>query len=193
MSPYRERENCLRLVEALIDVVADVEPARVTTGDVETRAVLAPGAVERCWGSIDELVGAAYSRAARLLHDTMAAALGSAGPWRPRWEAAVRASLALMGRRPGIARLLFIESEGPLPAIRERRELHRREFVELFAIQYARDGQSGDVPALHVELAAGAAYRAFHEEAMAGRLTAGCGEAVPRLIDAMAIFQPVAA
>ncbi|HET8537024.1 MAG TPA: hypothetical protein VFL73_07570 [Solirubrobacteraceae bacterium] len=171
MSRCEETEKYLKLIESVIDAVADVEPEAFDA----------------------ELIGAAYSRAARSLHDTMAAALAGNGPWLTRWEAAVCASLELMRRRPGIARLVFVESESGLPTIRERRELHRRDFVELFASEYGRDGQLQDLPLLQVELVAGAAYRAFHEEAVAGRLTAAPAQAIPRLIDAMAVFQPVPA
>lgn len=193
MSPYPQRETSAQLVEALIDAVAHVEPLALSAVGVAARAGLPADAVERSWGSLEELLGAAYSRAARALNEAMAEALRGSGSWLSRWEAAVCAAVSLMRRRPGIARLVFIESESGPPSIRQRRDLHRRDFVELFASAYARDGQVANLPDLHVELAAGAAYRAFHEEAAAGRLTSGCAEAAPRLVDAMAIFQPLAA
>jgi len=193
MSPREETEKYLTLVESLIDAVADVGLETLEADDVAARSGIPAAELERFCGSLEELIGAAYSRAARALHDTMAAALASDGPWLARWEAAVRASLELMQERPGIARLVFVESEAGLPTIRERRELHRRDFVELFAWEYSRNGRLHSLPRLHGELVAGAAYRAFHEEAVAGRLTAAPAQSAPRLVDAMAMFEPVPA
>ena len=171
--PTAQHEACLgRLVEAVIDAAGDDGHATLTTDE--------------------ELAAAAYSHAAGLLLETMASALAGGGSWPDRWEAAVRDVVELMRRRPGLARLALVETEGSVDAIRERRMLHRHRFIELLRVERAR-GEEPELSDVHLELMAGAVYRAFHDEAISGRLMSDRADVVPRLVAVMAIVEPVAA
>jgi hypothetical protein len=167
-------------VEAAIDAAGDTGHLRAAD-------------IERCFGSAEELNAAAYCHAARLLMREMTNALAGAGPWLLRWERAVRAVVAAVRRRPGLAQLTLTEGDASTDAIRERRMLYRREFIEVLESEYLRDRDPGELPELHVELLAGAAYRAYLAEAVAGRLTDPRADVVPRLVNVIAILEPVPA
>lgn len=187
-----QHNDCLGLVDAVIDAAGDEERSTLDTEKLVRRAG-ARAHIERCWGSTEELAAAAYCHAARMLFETMAAALAAPGPWLDRWEAGVRDVVELVRRRPGLARLALVETEGGLDVIRERRMLYRRQFIDLLRTEYVRGRETRELPELHLELLAGAVYRAFHREAVAGRLTREDVDVVPRLVDVMAILEPVAA
>jgi hypothetical protein len=168
--------------QALVDAFIDGEPP------------LAADAIGRCWGSADELAATAYSHAARLLLGEMANGLDDGpGPWLVRWERAVRAVVAAMRRRPGLADITLSEQAAGSDAICERRMLYRRQCIDLLTSAYVRDREADDTPDLHVELIAGVAYRAYVAEAAAGRLTDPHADVVPRLVSAVAILEPVPA
>ena len=170
--------DCQALVDAFIDGAPSV----------------AEDAVERCWGSADELAATAYSHAARLLLVEMATGLDDGpGPWLVRWERAVRAVVAAMRRRPGLAHITLSEQDACSDAIRERRMVYRRQCIDLLTSAYVRDRDVDHVPDLHVELIAGVAYRAYVTEAAAGRLVDPRADVVPRLVNAVAILEPVPA
>jgi hypothetical protein len=172
-----QSDECLALVEAFIDRAPP----------------LAADAVERCWGSADELAVAAYSHAAGLLLAEMTNGLAGPGPWLVRWERAVRAVVAAVRRRPGLARLTLSEAEARSDAIRDRRMLYRRQCIDVLSSAYVRDREPEDLPDLQVELIAGAAYRAYVAEAAAGRLTDPHADVVPRLVNVIALLEPVPA
>jgi len=172
-----QHDESLALVEAFIDGEPPLEDA----------------AVERCWGSIDELAVAAYSHAARMLLEEMAAGLAGPGPWLARWERAVRAVVGAMRGRPGLARIALSEHVACSEAIRGRRMIYRRRCIDLLASAYERDRDPEELPDLHAELMAGVAYRAYIAEAAAGRLTDPRADPVPRLVNVMAILEPVPA
>ena len=136
----------------------------------------------------DALIVAAYCRAAETLLETMSTALAGPGPWLDRWERAVRAVVAAVRTRPGLARLALTEPESA--AIRERRMRYRHAYIDVFAAEYARGRDPEELPGLHVELVAGAAYRAYVAETRAGRLTDPQADVVPRLVSVMAILEP---
>jgi AcrR family transcriptional regulator len=175
-----QHEDCQALVEAAIDAAGDT-------------ARIPPAAIERCFGSADELAAAAYSRAAQLLMSEMTEGLAESGPWLVRWERAVRAVVAAVRLRPGLAHLTLNESEAGSDEIRERRMLYRREFIDLLEAEYTRDRDPAEVPELHVELLAGAVYRAYVAEAVAGRLTDPRADVVPKLVNVIALLEPVPA
>ena len=160
----------LTLVEAFIDAAGE------------------PGAIQR---ADDELAVAAYCRAADLMMDAMTEGLAGPGPGLVRWERAVRAVVAAVRRRPGLAHLTLTEADSD--AIRERRMGYRRRYIDVFAAEYARGRDPAEVPEVHVELLAGAAYRAYVAEAAAGRLTDPRVDVVPRLVNVIAILEPVPA
>ena len=174
-----QHEDCQALVEAVID----------TAGDTER---IPAAAIERHFGSADELAAAAYCRAAQILMDEMTQGLAGPGPWLARWERAVRAVVAAVRRRPGLAHLTLTEAEADSEAIREHRMVYRREFIDVLESEYARDRDADELPELHVELLAGAVYRAYVAEAAAGRLTDPRADVVPRLVNVIAILEPVA-
>jgi AcrR family transcriptional regulator len=172
--------DCQALVEAVIDAAGDTER-------------ISPSDIAHCFGSADELVAAAYSQAARILLDRMTEGLTGPGPWLTRWERAVRAVVSTIRRRPGLAGLTLSELEGRSDAIRDRSLVFRREYIDVLASEYARERAFADVPDLHVELMAGAAYRAYVAEAVAGRLTDPRVDVVPKLVNVIAMLEPVAA
>ena len=160
--------DCQALVDAFID------GATSTDGE----------AVERCWGSADELAATAYSHAARLLLVEMATGLDDGpGPWLVRWERAVRAVVTADAQTPGA---------GAHHAQRAGRGLGRDPRAQdastgasastCSTSEYVRDRDPDHVPDLHVELIAGAVYRAYVAEAVAGRLTDPRADVVPRLV-----------
>jgi hypothetical protein len=173
---HKER---LALVEAVIDAAGDTDQIPASE-------------VERCFGSAEELAAAAYSRAARLLLDAMSDGLAGPGPWLTRWERTVRTVVGAMRRRPGLAQITLSEQATCSDAIRERKMLYRRECIDVLTSAYARD-REGDVPDLHVEVMAGAAYRAYVAEAAAGRLTDPDADVVPKLVNVLAVLEPVPA
>lgn len=175
-----QREECQALVEAAIDAAGDSERLPVA-------------AVERCFGSVDALGAIAYSRAARILMREMTNGLAEPGPWLTRWERAVRRVVAAVRRRPGLARLTLTESEAGSEAVRERRMVYRRQFIAVLEREYARDRDPADLPELHVELLAGAVYRAYVAEAVSGRLTDPRADVVPKLVNVIAILEPLPA
>jgi hypothetical protein len=175
-----KHRDCQALVEAAIDAAGATEQ-------------LPPADVERCFGSAEELGGTAYHHAARMLIGEMTNALAAPGTWLVRWEGAVRAVVAAVRRRPGLARLTLTEGDAGSDAIQERRMLYRREFIEVLKSEYLRAHDPEELPELHVELLAGAAYRAFVAEAVAGRLTDPQADVVARLVNVIAILEPVPA
>src|SRR5262245_990301 len=172
-----QHDEGLALVEAFIDGAPPLDA----------------DAVERCWGSPDELAVAAYSHASRVLVEEMTTGLDGPGPFLVRWERAVRAVVGAMRRRPGLAHITLSEQEACSDAIRERRMVYRRRVIDVLASAYERDRDADDLPDLHAELMAGVAYRAYVAEAAAGRLTDPHVDVVPTLVNAMAILEPVPA
>jgi len=175
-----QHEDCQALVEAVIDAAGDSE--RLPAADIE-----------RCFGSVEELDAAAYDHAAAVLMDEMARGLAGPGPWLARWERAVRAVVAAMRRRPGLAELTLTESEGRSDLVREHRMAYRRQFIDVLETEYVRNRDPAELPQLHVELLAGAVYRAYVTEAVAGRLTDPHVDVVPRLVNVIEILEPVPA
>jgi hypothetical protein len=172
--------DCHALVEAVIDAAGDTE--RIPVDDIE-----------RCFGSVDELEVAAYCHAARVLMEEMTNGLEGPGAWLDRWERAVRAVVAAVRRRPGLAHFTLTESEATSDAMRERRMVYRREFIDVLEAEYVRGRDPAELPDLHVELLAGAVYRAYVTEAIAGRLTDPRVDVVPKLVNVSAILEPVPA
>ena len=175
-----QHRDCQALVEAVIDAAGDTK--RIPAADIE-----------RCFGSADKLAAAAYSRAATILMGEMQAGLAGPGTWLVRWERAVRAVVGAMRRRPGLAHVTLTESEACTDFMRERRMLYRDQFIEVLESEYARDRDPSELPDLHVEVLAGALYRAYVVEAAAGRLTDPRIDVVPRLVNVIAILEPVPA
>jgi hypothetical protein len=77
--------------------------------------------------------------------------------------------------------------------MRDLRMVHRRRFIDALASAFERDRDPDELPALHAELMAGVAYRAYVAEAAAGRLTDPRADVVPRLVHVMTILEPVPA
>ena len=71
--------------------------------------------------------------------------------------------------------------------------VYRREFIDVLEAEYVRDRDPAELPDLHVELLAGAVYRAYVAEAIAGRLTDPRVDVVPKLVNVIAILEPVPA
>jgi hypothetical protein len=117
----------------------------------------------------------------------MATGLATSGPWLVRWERAVRAVVAAVRARPGLARLTLCEPDSD--AIRERRMRYRRTFIDVLEAEFS----DPELPELHAEMLAGAIYRAYVAEAEAGRLTDPDVDVVPRLVSVIAILEPVPA
>jgi len=168
------------LVEAAIDAAGDA--AHIPAVDVE-----------RCFGAAANLDAAAYSQAARILMREMVNGLAGPGPWLTRWERAIRGVVGAMRRRPGLAHVTLNESETTSEAVRERRMLYRRQFIAMLEEEYGRDRDPADVPEVHIELLAGAVYRAYVAEAAAGRLLDPSVDVVPRLVNVIALLEPVPA
>jgi hypothetical protein len=71
--------------------------------------------------------------------------------------------------------------------------LYRRQFIAMLEEEYGRDRDPADVPEVHIELLAGAVYRAYVAEAAAGRLLDPSVDVVPRLVNVIALLEPVPA
>lgn len=135
----------------------------------------------------DDLLAAAYCRAAEILMGEMATGLATSGPWPARWERAVRAVVAAMRARPGLARLTLCEPHSE--TISEHRMGYRRAFIDVLESEFS----DPELPELHAEVLAGAIYRAYVAEAEAGRLTDPNVDVVPKLVNVIAILEPVPA
>jgi hypothetical protein len=135
----------------------------------------------------DDLLVAAYCRAAEILMDEMAAGLDTPGAWPVRWERAVGAVVAAVRARPGLARLTLCEPHSE--TIREHRMGYRRAFIDVLECEFS----DPELPELHAEVLAGAIYRAYVAEAEAGRLTDPDVDVVPKLVNVIAILEPAPA
>jgi hypothetical protein len=186
-------EGCRRLRTALVDSLGERGLSALTIEQVAAGCGMAGEIQEHRCGTLAACATEAFREESDRIYEVSERALIGDERWPARFQGMLKEVIELFIERPGVMRLCLVETESAtLPELRERRALSRQRLVALLVREHERSADQGQLPKLHFELLAGAAYRLLQREFLAGRLDE-LRRVPSRIEHLVSVFEPVAA
>lgn len=183
--------TCRRLRRAAVEHAARHGIPSATTEAIAACAGVSARRATLHYATADECVVAAYAEGVAHLRRRFARALDRPGSWRQRLDAAADATAAEFEARSELARFCVVEAWRADPvALRDARITARQHSVALLA-EHAQEPEGEDLPALRLELLAGAVHHALNEQLQSGECDADAVR--DRLHQLIALFEPIPA
>jgi AcrR family transcriptional regulator len=132
-----ERAQRARLLEAMVQVVAEKGYDAATVADAVRRARVSRGTFYALFDSKQSCLVAAFRLGTEVLEERIDAAIAGAKDWREELRLGLRAYLHTLAEEPRFARIYLIESE----PLRAEREAAIRRFAKRYGRTFARSGR----------------------------------------------------
>jgi AcrR family transcriptional regulator len=158
-----ERVQRAKVLQAMIDVVAEKGYAAATVADAVRRARVSRGTFYELFASKEACLAEGYRLGADALGRRVTAAVADAGDWREELRLGIRAYLTALDEDPTFARVYLLEA----PMVATERDAGLWRFARRYGKSFARSGRPVPPDDALFVLAAG-----VHELACA-RLRAG--------------------
>jgi AcrR family transcriptional regulator len=160
-----ERAQRAKVLEGMVQAVADKGYANATVADAVRLARVSRGTFYALFDSKEACVAAAYRLGLDVLEDRVRAAVQDAQDWREELRLGIRTYLRTLEEEPVFARVHLLERD----AVGAERDAGHRRFAERYRRSFARSGAPVPPPEALYFLAAG-----VHELACS-RIRAGRG------------------
>lgn len=177
---------CRSLRQALLDALESDGLPHVEAAGVAARAGLGEADLVEHYGDLAGCLAATYDELSDELYDLHVDAFDSAGDWRSRFLAGVRATLEHVASTPGAVCLFFAEEVLGDPRLRTRGAAARQRFARLVAEELEAERDDA-VPAVQVEFMLGAVSHAARTEMAAG---VAPRRAAARVSEALRLLEP---
>jgi AcrR family transcriptional regulator len=132
-----DRVQHARLLEAMVEVVAEKGYERATVADAVRLARVSRGTFYALFASKQECLVAAYRLATEVLEERIAEAVRGAPDWREELRRGLRAYLRVLGEDPRYARVHLLEWQ----VLGTERDETVRRFAQRYGRSFARSGR----------------------------------------------------
>ena len=132
-----DRVQHARLLEAMVEVVAEKGYERATVADAVRLARVSRGTFYALFASKQECLVAAYRLATEVLEERIAEAVRGAPDWREELRRGLRAYLHVLGEDPRYARVHLLEWQ----VLGSERDETVRRFAHRYGRTFARSGR----------------------------------------------------
>src|SRR3954466_15333187 len=132
-----ERAQRAKLLEAMVQVVAEKGYAAATVADAVRIARVSRGTFSARFESKRACFGAAYTLGTEVLETRIDAAIADAPGWREELRLGVRAFLGTLADERRFARVYLLEAD----AVADLRDAARRRFATRYGKSFARSGR----------------------------------------------------
>ena len=129
-----ERVQRARLLEAMVQVVAEKGYAAATVADAVRRAGVSRGTFYEQFDSKQACFAAAYRLGTEVLEERIAEAVRGARDWRDELRLGIRAYLRTLSEEPQFARVYLLEAQ----AVGVERDAAIERFAQRYAHSFAR-------------------------------------------------------
>jgi AcrR family transcriptional regulator len=132
-----ERVQRAKLLEAMVQAVADKGYANATVADAVRLARVSRGTFYALFDSKEDCLAAAYRAGTEVLEERVAAAVRDAPEWRAELRLGIRAYLETLESEPLFARVYLLQAH----IVPEAREAVIRRFAARYGKTFARSGR----------------------------------------------------
>src|SRR4051794_19197295 len=132
-----ERVQRAKVLQAMVDVVAEKGYAAATVADAVRRARVSRGTFYDLFDSKEACLAAGYRLGTDALHARVTEAVRDAADWREELRLGLRAYLVALDADPTFARVYLIEA----PTVASEREAGMRRFATRYGKTFARSGR----------------------------------------------------
>lgn len=138
LSPLlNERVQRAKLLEAMVQVVAEKGYAAATVADAVRLARVSRGTFYALFDSKQACFGAAYTLGTEVLEARIDEAIAGAADWRDELRLGVRTFLRTLAEEPRFARVYLLEAD----AVADLRDAALRRFAQRYGKSFARSGR----------------------------------------------------
>jgi AcrR family transcriptional regulator len=132
-----ERVQRAKLLEAMVQAVADKGYANATVADAVRLARVSRGTIYELFDSKEDCLLAAYRLGTEVLEERVVEAVRAAGDWREELRLGLRAYLRTLEEEPLFARVYLLQAH----IVPEAREAVIRGFAARYGKSFARSGR----------------------------------------------------